>query len=188
MTTHSDGYSAPAKLGHWLIALLLIASYSIAWTMVDLRMSPTRLRLFNYHKWVGVTIFALAVLRLLWRLLQRPPPLPAAMPPWERQAAAIVHRLLYLLLFALPLSGWLMSSAKGFQTVYFGRWPIPDAIGKNAALGAALTSVHVALTWLLLALVATHVLAALKHQFVDRDAVLRRMLPRLPRRHSSEPS
>src|SRR3546814_18011189 len=97
-----------------------------------------------------------------------------------------MHRLLYLLLFALPLSGWLMSSAKGFQTVYFGVLPIPDALSKNAALGAALTSVHVALTWLLLGLVSVHVLAALKHQLVDRDTVLWRMLARLsrPKKHS----
>src|SRR3546814_8050652 len=132
--------------------------------MVSLRISPTQLRLFNYHKWIGVTIFALAVLRVLWRLWRPPPPLPIQMRPWERQAAEIMHRLLYLLLFALPLSGWLMSSAKGFQTVYFGVLPIPDALSKNAALGAALTSVHVALTWLLLGLVSVHVLAAPIHQ------------------------
>src|SRR3546814_15722138 len=94
-------------------------------------------------------------------------------------ALPILHRLLYLLLFALPLSGWLMSSAKGFQTVYFGVLPIPDALSKNAALGAALTSVHGALPWLLLGLVSVHVLAALKHQLVGRYTVLWRLLSRL---------
>lgn len=178
MTAIRDSYSAPAKFGHWLVALLLVASYAIAWTMVDLHLSPLRVRLINYHKWIGVTIFALVALRVAWRWLRRPPPWPPQMPAWQRQAAEIVHRLLYLLLFALPLSGWLMSSAQGFQTVYFGRWPIPDAIGQHAALGAALTTVHVALTWLLLMLVAAHVLAALKHQFIDRDGMLWRMLPR----------
>lgn len=177
-------YSLPAMLGHWLVVLLIISTYCVAWTMVDLRISPTQLRLFNYHKWIGVTIFALAVLRLLWRCWRRPPPLPTQMQSWERKAAAIMHRLLYLLLFAVPLSGWLMSSAKGFQTVYFGVLPIPDLLSKNPALGAALNSVHVALTWLLLALVCVHVLAAFKHQFIDRDAVLRRMLPQVSRRKS----
>jgi cytochrome b561 len=177
----SVSYSAPAKLGHWLVALLIIAAYSVAWTMVDMKLSPTKLKLFNYHKWIGVTIFTLAVLRVLWRLYRRPPVLPATMRAWEQRTAEITHRLLYLLLFAIPLSGWLMSSAKGFQTVYLGRLPIPDAIGKNAALGAALTEVHVALTWLLLGLLVLHVAAALKHHFIDRDDVLRRMLP-WPRR------
>ncbi|HET8881696.1 MAG TPA: cytochrome b/b6 domain-containing protein [Solimonas sp.] len=187
VTAIRDSYSAPAKLGHWLVALLLVVTYGVAWTMVDLRISPTKLRLYNYHKWIGVTIFALVVLRVVWRRLRRPPPWPPQMPAWQRQAAEIVHRLLYLLLFALPLSGWLMSSAQGFQTVYLGRWPIPDAIGKHAALGTALTSVHVALTWLLLALVAAHVLAALKHQFVDRDGMLWRMLPRRRRAPQEKP-
>lgn len=176
-------YSAPAMLGHWLVVLLIVSTYCVAWTMVDLRISPTKLRLFNYHKWIGVTIFALAALRVLWRLWRRPPPLPVPMHRWERQAAEITHRLLYLLLFALPLSGWLMSSAKGFQTVYLGLLPIPDVLAKNAALGAALTSVHVALTWLLLGLVSVHVLAALKHQFIHHDNVLQRMLPRMSRRN-----
>ncbi|MGH8444924.1 MAG: cytochrome b [Solimonas sp.] len=174
-------YSVPAKLGHWLVVLLIVAAFSVAWTMVDMRLSPTKLKLYNYHKWIGVTVFTLAVLRVAWRWFRAPPALPDGMRPWERQAAEITHRLLYLLLFAIPLSGWLMSSAKGFQTVYLGKLPIPDAIGKNAALGEALTRVHEALTWLLLGLLTLHVLAALKHHFIDRDDVLLRMLPRLRR-------
>lgn len=178
----TDGYTAAARLGHWLAAALIVAAFTLGWIMADLRLSPTRIRLINYHKWVGVTVFALALLRLAWRLGHPPPPLPATMPRWEREAAAIVHRLLYLLMLAIPLSGWLMSSAKGFQTVYLGLLPIPDVLAKDAALGAALTRVHVALTWLLLGLLAMHLSAALKHQFVDRDGVLWRMLPRLPSR------
>src|SRR3546814_16161800 len=98
--------------------------------MVSLRISPTQLRLFNYHKWIGVTIFALAVLRVLWRLWRPPPPLPIQIRPWARQAAEIMHRLLYLLLFALPLSGWLLRSAKGFETVCSGVSPIPKELSK----------------------------------------------------------
>ncbi|WP_211234546.1 cytochrome b [Solimonas soli] len=170
-------YSLPARLAHWLVALLILVNFCVAWTMVDMKLSPAKLKLFNYHKWIGVTVFLLAVLRLSWRLYRRPPALPEAMRAWEKRAAEITHRLLYLLLFAIPLSGWLMSSAKGFQTVYLGKLPIPDLLGKNAALGAALTGVHEALTWLLLGLLALHVAAALKHHFIDRDDVLRRMLP-----------
>ncbi|MFT4045131.1 MAG: cytochrome b [Solimonas sp.] len=173
----SLSYSAPARFGHWLVALLIVAAYGVAWTMVGMKLSPAKLKLFNYHKWIGVTVFALAVLRVLWRLHRRPPPLPETMRAWERRTAEITHRLLYLLLFAIPLSGWLMSSAKGFQTVYLGKLPIPDLLAKNPPLGAALTEVHVALTWLLLGLLALHVAAALKHHLIDRDDVLRRMLP-----------
>lgn len=178
-------YTAPARLGHWLVALLIAAAFAIAWTFADLRLSPTRIRLINYHKWVGVTVFGLALLRLAWRAARPPPPLPAAMPAWQRQAAAALHRLLYLLMLAIPLSGWLMSSAKGFQTVYLGKLPIPDLLAKNPPLGAALEAVHVALTWLLLGLLATHVAAALKHHFVDRDEVLARMLPLVRRRDTA---
>lgn len=170
-------YSWPAKLAHWLVAVLILTNFTLAWIMVDMKISPTTLKLFSYHKWIGVTVFVLAVLRLAWRLYRRPPPLPTHMRAWERRTAEITHRLLYLLLFAVPLSGWLMSSAKGFQTVYLGRLPIPDLLGKDPALGAALTEVHLALNWLLAILLAMHVGAALKHHFIDRDDVLRRMLP-----------
>src|SRR3546814_6679826 len=77
-------YSTPAMLGHWLVVLLIVSTYCVAWTMVSLRISPTQLRLFNYHKWIGVTIFALALLRVLWRFWRAPPPLPLQMRPWER--------------------------------------------------------------------------------------------------------
>jgi cytochrome b561 len=101
------------------------------------------------------------------------------MPNWEKRAAEISHHLLYYFLFAAPLSGWLMSSAKGFQTVLFGKFPIPDVLHKNPPLGEALDAVHVAIVWMLLGLIGLHVLAALKHHFVDRDEVLARMTPGL---------
>jgi cytochrome b561 len=99
------------------------------------------------------------------------------MPSWEKRAAEISHRLLYLLVLAVPLSGWLMSSAKGFQTVLFGVVPIPDLLAKQPPLGAALEAVHWALNKMLLGLVSVHVAAALKHHLVDRDEVLARMTP-----------
>ncbi len=177
MSQAQAGYSAPAKWAHWLIALLIAGAFTLGFVMVDMKMSPDKLKFFAYHKWLGVTVFLLALLRLGWRLYRPPPALPATMRRWERQAAEITHRLLYLLMFAMPLSGWLMSSAKGFQTVYLKLIPIPDLLDKNAALGAALEAVHEALAWLLLAALALHVAAALKHHFVERDDVLRRMLP-----------
>lgn len=174
-------YGAVAQIAHWLVALLVMAAFAVGFTMVELKISPTRLKLFSYHKWIGVSVFALVVLRLAWRLYALPPPLPAQMPRWEQQAAQIAHRMLYLLLLAVPVSGWLMSSAKGFQTVWFGVWPIPDMLSKNPPLGAALEQVHFALNKLLLALTGLHVLAALKHHSIDRDGVLLRMLPTVRR-------
>lgn len=168
-------YTRTAIMLHWLVALLIFAAFPLGVYMHDLPLSPARLRLYSYHKWLGVTVFLLAVLRILWRAGHRPPPLPDAMPHWQQAASHAVHHLLYVLTLAVPLSGWLMSSAKGFQTVWFGVLPLPDLVGKDKALGEALAIVHQSLNFALLALVALHVAAALKHHFIDRDGVLLRM-------------
>ena len=145
--------------------------------MTDLGLSPTKLKLYSWHKWLGVTIFALVLVRIVWRLSHVAPPLPPSMPAWQRQIAAGLHGLLYLLMLALPLSGWLMSSAKGFQTVWFGVLPIPDLLGKNKETGDLLQSVHMSLNLLFVAVIAGHIGAALKHHFIDKDDILTRMLP-----------
>ena len=175
--TTGTRYGVVAQTMHWLMALMLVGSFSVGLYMADLPISPLRLKLFSYHKWLGVLAFIVVALRLAWRWTHRPPVLPASMPQWEKRAAEISHRLLYLMLFAAPLSGWLMSSAKGFQTVLFGVLPIPDLLHKNPPLGEALDAVHVTLVWMLLGLIALHALAALKHHFIDRDEVLARMTP-----------
>jgi cytochrome b561 len=122
-----------------------------------------------------VTVFLLVWVRLLWRVMHRPPALPAAMTPLMRLAAHAGHGVLYLLMIAIPLSGWLMSSAKGFQTVWFGVLPIPDLLGRDKALGDLLQEVHEALNVLLMLTLAGHVGAALWHHFVLKDDTLRRM-------------
>ena len=170
-------YGASARFAHWGTLLLLIGSFGLGWYMTDLALSPQKLKLYSYHKWIGVTVFLLVMLRLGWRLVSPPPPLPAHMPAWERRAAMFSHVLLYALLFAVPLSGWLMSSAKGFQTVYLGMLPIPDLLAKSSDLGKALENVHEILTRLLLAVAGLHAAAALKHHWIDRDDVLARMTP-----------
>jgi cytochrome b561 len=168
-------YSTPAVVLHWLMALLIFVGFPLGLYMVDLPLSPDKLRLYSYHKWIGVTVFLLVAVRLGWRLTHTPPPLPEGMSVWERRASAIVHGLLYLLMIAIPLSGWLMSSAKGFQTVWFGVLPLPDLIGKDRALGDLLTGVHKTLNFTLLALVVVHVGAALQHHFIERQPFLQRM-------------
>ena len=170
-------YTATAIGLHWLIALAIFATFTLGLYMHDLPLSPDKLRLYSWHKWAGVTIFLLVVARLAWRLTHRPPDLPAAVPVWQRRAAALAHGLLYVLMLAIPLSGWLMSSAKGFPTVLYGVLPLPDLIGKNAELGEMLATTHKLLNLTMAGLVVAHVGAALKHHFVDRDDVLRRMLP-----------
>ncbi|HZW26415.1 MAG TPA: cytochrome b [Gallionella sp.] len=167
---------------HWLIALLIFAAFPLGVYMHDLPLSPNKLKLYSYHKWMGITVLMLAAVRVSWRATHRPPPLPATMPAWEKFAAQSVHILLYVLLFAIPLSGWLMSSAKGFQTVWFGVLPLPDLIGKDKELGKLLEEVHESLNFALLGLVVAHVAGALKHHFIERDDILARMLPFLRRR------
>lgn len=168
-------YSTPAVVLHWLMALLIFAGFPLGIYMVDLPLSPDKLKLYSYHKWIGVTVFVLVAVRLGWRLTHTPPLLPDGMAVWERRASAIVHGLLYLLMIAIPLSGWLMSSAKGFQTVWFGVLPLPDLLEKDRELGDLLAGVHKALNFTLLALVILHVAAALKHHFIERQPFLQRM-------------
>jgi cytochrome b561 len=145
--------------------------------MSDLPLSPQKLKFYSWHKWAGVTIFLFVLVRLLWRLSHRPPEMPDSIPAWQRKVAAATHVLLYLLMLAVPFTGWLMSSAKGFQTVYFGVLPLPDLLAKNDELGERLQQVHMLLNYSMAALVVAHLGAALKHHFIDRDEVLARMLP-----------
>ena len=168
-------YSTPAIVLHWLVALLIFVGFPLGLYMVDLPLSPDKLKLYSYHKWIGITILLLASLRVMWRGTHTPPPLPDDMARWQRLASQVVHGLLYLLILAIPLSGWLMSSAKGFQTVWFGVLPLPDLIGKDKALGDLLAGVHQALNFTLLALVILHVGAALKHHFMERRPFMQRM-------------
>ena len=168
-------YTTPAVVLHWLVALLIFAGFPLGLYMVDLPLSPDKLKLYSYHKWIGVTVLLLVAVRLAWRLTHTPPPLPAGIAAWQRHASAAVHGLLYVLMVAIPLSGWLMSSAKGFQTVWFGVLPLPDLLDKNRELGELLARVHKTLNFTLLALVVMHVGAALQHHFIERQPFLQRM-------------
>ncbi len=173
----SAHYNATAKVLHWGIAVLVLGLLGLGFYMTDLALSPTKLRLYSWHKWAGVTVFALSIVRLVWRAMHTPPALPAQMSALERFAAHAGHYLLYLLMLAIPLSGWLMSSAKGVQTVWFGVLPLPDLLAKDKAVGDLLQTLHMSLNLVLAAVLLGHVGAALKHHFIDRDEVLIRMLP-----------
>jgi cytochrome b561 len=175
MGTIPAHYTRTALALHWASALLIVAAFGIGAYAVELVLSPTKLKLYSWHKWIGVTVFLLALVRLAWRWRHPAPALPDAVPRWQRMGAHATHVAIYALLLALPLTGWLMSSAAGFPVVYFGVLPLPDLVAKNKELADTLKDVHYVLNKTLLVLVLAHVGAALKHHFLDRDDVLRRM-------------
>lgn len=166
-----------AKGLHWLMAALLLGLLALGLYMTDLPLSPEKLLLYSWHKWLGVSAFLLLWCRLLWRLTHRAPAAPEGLSAGMARLATLGHLALYALMLLIPLSGWLMSSAKGVPTVWFGLWPIPDLLPRDRALGDALQLVHRALNYLLMATIAGHVAAALWHHTVRKDDTLRRMLP-----------
>lgn len=178
----NNQYTSTAITLHWLMALLLVSLFIVGVYMHELTLSPWKLKIYSWHKWAGVTAFLLVLIRLGWRISHRPPKLPLNMPKIMQLVAHIGHIMLYLLMIAIPLSGWLMSSAKGVQTVYFGVLPIPDLLTKNKELGELLRTVHMSMNFTLAALVIGHTGAAIKHHLIDKDDVLTRMLPKRFRR------
>ncbi len=180
--TNPIRYSSIAMLLHWLMAVLIVANLALGLTMVDLSLSPQKLKYFSWHKWIGVTIFLLVWLRMAWRMAHPVPPLPRHLPRWQLHAAHVSHIVLYVLMFIIPLSGWLYSSAAGKQVVYLGLLPLPDLVSADKGLADSLKLVHEILNYALMTLLSLHVLAALKHHFLDRDDILTRMLPFLSRR------
>lgn len=174
-------YSTTAIVLHWLLGLSLMALFGLGLYMTDLPFSPQRLKLYNWHKWAGVAILALSLARLLWRLMHRPPALPhavaARMPGWQKALHHGTHHLLYVLFFAVPLTGWAYSSAAGFPIVFLGVVPLPDFVAVDKALAEAIKPWHAYSAYALATLAALHIAAALKHHVIDRDGLLARMWP-----------
>ncbi len=171
-------YTRPAIVLHWLIALMIIGAFTMGLVMADMPgITPTKLKYYSWHKWAGVTILALATVRLLWRLGHTPPAYPASMPAWQSRAANALHGLLYLLMFAVPLSGYFYTLSAGIPVVYLSLVQLPVLIEPNPELKPLLKALHFWLNMGLATLVAAHVAAALKHLFVDRDGIVQRMLP-----------
>lgn len=172
-------YHPVARVLHWVLGLALIGVFALGLYMADLPFSPQRLKLYSWHKWAGVLVLTFTAVRLMWRLVHRPPALPAtiaqAMPAWQRGAHHATHGGLYLLFFAVPLLGWAYSSAAGFPIVLFGLWPLPDFVPVSEALADVLKPLHRLSAYAMAALVLLHVAGALKHHFVDRDGLLLRM-------------
>jgi cytochrome b561 len=174
-------YSTVAIVLHWLLALSIFGMFAIGIYMSDLPFSPLRLKLYNYHKWAGITFLILSVLRLLWRLVNPPPALPKAiehaMPEWQTKVYHATHYALYALFFAVPLIGWAYSSAAGFPIVLFGVLPLPDFMSVDKEFAKQIKELHELSAFALVGLALLHIGAALKHHFIDKDGLLSRMLP-----------
>ncbi len=196
-------YTSTAIALHWLMAVLIFAGFGLGLTMVEMGFSPQKLKFYSWHKWLGITVFALAALRLLWRLTHPAPALPAGMPQWQQKAAHASHHVLYLLFFLIPISGWLFSSAKGIPTVYLGVdfLTLPNLLSKETGeivqaaadpekpftVAELIRLIHKTLNYLMGALVIGHIGAAFKHYFVNRDEVMGHMLPFLKPRTPQQP-
>ena len=170
-------WGAIAKAFHWVIALLVFCMIALGWYAELLPRSPEKLEFFALHKATGVLILGFMVLRLLWRLVNPTPILPPSLKGWEKAAAIGTHWLLYLVVFLMPISGYVLNSAKNFPFTFFGLFPVPLLVGRDRELAHLMEGVHEWTSWALIGLLALHILAALRHHFILRDEVLRRMLP-----------
>ncbi len=174
----STGYTRIAIGFHWLVAVLIVSAFGVGLYMTGIAgFTLTKLKLYSWHKWIGVTVFGLAVLRVLWRLTHAAPPMVPGMPGWQAKAAHGAHMLLYVLMVAVPVTGYLMSQSAGVPVVYFGVWEMPVILQENEALKEMLAQTHAILNYLMAAIVAGHALAALQHHLIHRDGTLARMLP-----------
>jgi cytochrome b561 len=173
----AESWGAPAKLLHWAMTGLILAQVALGIMAVTWRLSPTKLNLYFWHKSTGMLLLALLALRLVWRLANRAPTLPAALPAWERTAAHASHALLYALMAALPLSGWIVNAAANIPLRIFGLVPLPAIVAPDNALADLAAWVHRGLFVLLALVLVAHIGAALRHHFVKRNTVLVRMLP-----------
>ncbi len=168
-------YRPASRAAHWLTAILLAVLFGLGISMTRWVGDDSKIRVYSWHEWVGITVFGLTAFRLWWRLRQPPPPMP--LQPLERIGAALTYVAMYGILFAQPIVGWLMSTAFGFPVVYLGLIPLPAPVPQDKELAQQLQSVHFALAMALLALFAAHLGGVLYHHLVLQDGVLRRMLP-----------
>lgn len=170
-------YHSAAKALHWITALAVLGLLGLGLWMTDLPLGFTKLYTYNWHKWIGLTVLVLTVGRLLWRWRHPPPPLPGAVARWQAVLAPIAHWALLALLLAMPLSGWLMSSAAGVSVFWFGYVPLPDLVPRDPGLFEALRTTHYILSRVLMAVLALHVAAVVHHDLLRSDGVFRRMWP-----------
>jgi cytochrome b561 len=168
-------YGTTAKVFHWLIVALLLVQYLIGWLMPDIHRGPPGLPMI-FHISFGILILMLIVLRFAWRLAHPVAP-ESSLPPWQRLSSEALHWLLYALVLATTITGWVFASFRGWGVSFFFMTPIPMLASENAAAGKAIDGLHQAMGWALLAMIGIHAAAALVHIFVYRDRIMQRMLP-----------
>lgn len=172
-----DRYGIVTISFHWLIAVLIIALLALGIYMTNLSISLQKLKLYGWHKEYGILVLLLAIMRMAWRFANITPLLPDTMAPWEKLAARSVHFLFYFFMFAMPLTGWLISSAAGLSVSFFGIFVLPDLVSANSVLEHFFQFTHRWLGYALIALISAHIFAALQHHFFYKDDILRRILP-----------
>jgi cytochrome b561 len=170
-------YGRTAAGLHWLTAAAVLGMIGVGLWMVGLPIGRQKLVVYGWHKWIGLAIMVLTIVRLVWRWTHAPPPLPDRLARWEQQAAPFVHGLLYALLLAMPLSGWLMTSAAGLPVFWFGLFQVPDLVDRDPALFDLFRGIHHWLSRALIVLLVIHIGAVVRHDVLRRDGVLRRMWP-----------
>lgn len=175
---NDERWGAVSQSFHWLIVIGIVVMAILGLTMTEMRTSPDKVQLYAVHKSIGLTILALVALRLLWRLFAGTPPRIATIPTWQHHIAKLSHFGLYVLLFAVPISGWVLNSASGFPLWWFGLFRVPAIAGKDHDLHELAEQVHEVLFWALILLALVHASAAIYHHLFQRDATLERMLPR----------
>jgi cytochrome b561 len=181
--SHTVSYNPTAIVLHWLVALLIAITFPIAWIMVDMQDdSPAQLSWFAVHISIGISILLLVMLRLINRLFSGVPVAPANTPVAIQKLTGLIHLGLYALMFIVPLTGWVMASAGGHAVSFFGLFSLPDLVVKDEGLHETAEGLHETVAYILLGLIALHTAAALKHQIIQRDDVLARMLPFLRKR------
>jgi cytochrome b561 len=174
-----SGYGATAKSFHWLTALLLLVQFLVGWIMPNIGRGMQPESLMNLHLSVGVLILVAALSRVTWRLFQGAPAPEASLPGWQRRTAEVLHAVLYLLLFAMTVSGWSYASMRGWTVTVFGLVALPALVAPGSGIGRAIGELHGILSWVLLGTIGLHVAAALAHLLFWRDRVMQRMLPHL---------
>lgn len=168
-------YSKPARVFHWTVVLLLVLQYLLGWFMPDVKKATPAVGLIALHLTVGFVVLIVVLFRFGWRLSNTAPALPGTLPVWQNALARSVHAALYLLLFALPLTGWLNASTRSWKPILLTVIPMPRLVPSDNALGHGVGEYHSLLSWVLLILIGVHVLGALYHQFILKDNLIERM-------------
>lgn len=173
----SDSFGWLAKAFHWLIALMIITLWIVGTLMGDMENSPLKFQVYGLHKSTGIIVLTLAVFAIFWRSGNLKPGLPASVPAWQKSLSSVIKYALYICMILMPLSGWAYSSSAGYPVSIYGLFEIPALVVKDDAMKNFYKEIHELIGNIILVLVGLHVAAALKHHFINKDGVLRRMLP-----------